>query len=440
MVLQDRRRFLTTGLAAVSAARIPGFWTFPRPSRPSRSDRLAIAVIGCGGKGLSDLLGVAQGNDVVALCDVDEQRAAKAFSLYPSVPKYRDFRVMLDRERRLDAVVISTPDHTHAVAAAMAMRRGLHVYVQKPLTHDIVESRALQVLARRTGVATSMGNQGTAMNGFREAVEVVRSGAIGEVREVHCWTNRPIWPQGLPRPDKVQAIPRTLRWDLWLGPAPYRPYHSSYCPFRWRGWWDFGTGALGDMGCHVANLAFMALRLGHPLRVAAESGGMTAESPPKWSIVRYDFPARVGRPPVRLTWYDGGKLPPERVRAGIGKLPTNGSLLVGSKGTLFCGDAYGRKYRLLPEEAFADYEPPEPSLPRTDSIYHEWLAACRGGRPALAGFDYACLLNETILLGNVAIRAGEPIEWDGPAMRVKNHAAANAWLGREYRYGYSLEM
>jgi len=436
----SRRDLLKVAAVAGTGVLLPGCrLPEPGPRRPLRApgERLNIAVIGAGGQGDRDLRGVS-GENIVALCDVDDRRAGRAYRDHEDARKYRDFRVLLDKERSLDAVVVSTPDHTHAVAAAAAMARGLHVYVQKPLTHSIHEARVLTELARRHGVVTQMGNQGTATDGFRRGVEVIRSGAIGEVREVHVWTNRPVWPQGVGRPTEVQAPPSTLDWDLWLGPAPSRPYHRSYAPFNWRGFWDFGTGALGDMACHTMNLAFMALKLGYPTHVEAESSEVNDETAPSWSIIRYRFPARGDMPPVNLTWYDGGKKPPADLVGGR-KLRQGGSLMIGEGGRmLYAPDDYGTNWVLWPEAEFEGYEPPAPTLPRTQQQYLEWLIACKGGPATMSGFDYAGPFTEAVLLGNLAVRTGKAIEWDGPGMRATNCPEAAQYVRREYREGYEL--
>jgi len=439
----SRRDFLVTSALAGTSLWLPASARRRRSGRrAAANDKLNIAVIGCGGKGYSDMRACA-GENIVALCDVDAERAAKAFEENPRARKYHDFRPMLDREKDLDAVVISTPDHVHAVAAIAAMQRGLHVFCQKPLTHSVEEARVLRELAAQKGVATQMGNQGTASDGLRQGVEVVQSGAVGPVREVHVWTNRPIWPQGIERPAKIEPIPATFRWDLWLGPAPYRPYNSAYAPFRWRGFWDFGTGALGDMACHIMNLPYLALRLGAPSSVEAECGPFTDDSPPKWSVIRYRFPARGELPPATLTWYDGDKKPPAELLPPLPggdarQYSSGGSLMVGEKGSLYSTDDYGTEWQLLPEAEFADYEPPAPTLPRSPGIHAEWLEACKGGPRPMSSFAHAGPFTETVLLGNVALRCGRKIEWDAAAMRIENHREAERFLRNEYSWGYSI--
>jgi predicted dehydrogenase len=444
----SRRDFLKQSAAGL------GFWVaggLARADSKSSNEKLNVACIGVGGKGSSDCDQTGRHANIVAICDIDDDYLNRKTEKFTSAKKYNDFRKMLDEMgNQIDAVVVSTPDHTHAAAAMMAMKMGKHVYCQKPLTHTVHEARLLRETARKQKVATQMGNQGTATNGLRQGVEMIRSGVIGAVREVHVWTNRPIWPQApkiITRPADVQPAPANVHWDLWLGPAPERPYHQdSYHPFKWRGWWDFGTGALGDMGCHTANLPYMALNLGYPTSVVAENGELNPETYPGWAIVHYEFPARGDMPPVRLTWYEGHRdgqrvLPPAELTKGQ-KIPGSGSLMVGEKGILYSPDDYGEKYKLLPGEKFADYQPPEPILPRNgkgdEGMKIEWLAACKGGPSPMSNFDYAGMLTETILLGNVAIRAGKKIEWDGPNMRVTNDPDAEHFLRTEYRKGWTL--
>ena len=441
-----RRHFLVAaaGAASFAACAVVGG---AGPRRPAPNSRLKIAKIGCGGQGLGDLQAVAKNHDIIALCDVDENAARNARADHPNAAFYLDYRDLFDREKP-DAVVISTPDHSHAVPALIAMQLGQHVYVQKPLAHTVEEVRLLRAAARRAGVITSMGNQGTCLDGFRTAAEVVRSGAIGNVGEVHVWTNRPggWWPQGIARPKQIDAIPATLRWDLWLGPAPYRPYagphedlgFKGYAPFAWRGFWDFGTGALGDMACHIANLPYFALELGAPDWVEANAEGRNDETAPKASTIRFGFPAKGSRGPVVLTWYDGGRLPPQALLPGV-KLATGGFLLVGDQGgSLYSPTDYGETFELHPRSKFAGYQPPAPTLPRSPGIHEEWLQGILEGRQPMANFEYAAQLTEAMLLGNVALRTGKRIEWDAAAMRVKNCPEAEPLLRKEYRRGFEL--
>jgi predicted dehydrogenase len=435
--LRSRRTFLKQTMLSGMGFSIASCNYLQRGASPN--EKLNIGIIGAGGKGKSDAKNAAKdGDNVVAICDVDLQRGAQTFKRFPKARIYTDYRVMLENEK-LDAVTISTPDHHHYAATLTAMQLGLHVYCQKPLTHSPWEARQLLEASRRYKVATCMGNQGTAHDGLREAAEVVQSGAIGKVREAHVWTNRPVWPQGIARPSESQEVPATLHWDLWLGPAPERPYHKSYCPFTWRGWWDFGTGALGDMACHTANLTFLALKLGAPVAVEAETSGVNAESPPVASKICFEFPARGDLPPVKLFWYDGGNMPPTGVLGDI-ELPKTGSYLVGDKGILYSPDDYGKKYFLLPEEKFADFKLPPQTFPRSPGHTEEWLRACKGGLPALSNFEYAAPFTEAILLGNVALRCGRRIEWDSDNIKVTNFDEANQYVRRSYRKGWDVAL
>jgi predicted dehydrogenase len=466
----SRRSFLKASTLAGA-----GFWVAARSSfaqSKSPNEKMSIAAIGAGGKGAVDTREVAKcGCNIVALCDVDDNRAKDTYKAFPNARRFRDFREMLDKmHKEIDAVTVSTPDHQHAVATMMAMKLGKHVYTQKPLCHDVYEARALTEAAGKCKVVTQMGNQGTALAGLREAVEVVRSGAIGAVKEIHVWTNRPIWPQGADAVVQLRSVhntlhggqpaeipvPRSLDWDLWLGTAPYRPYSDSinpkerggYVPFCWRGWLDFGTGALGDMACHTANMAFMACKLGYPTSVEAEMDEWNGETYSTWSVIRYQFPSRGDLPGLKWTWYDGGKHKPAWVNEKLTELALgneiskSGSLLVGQKGTLFSPNDYGAQYELLPEKNFDGYKPPSPSLPRApeNNHYREWVEACLTNKPqmCMSNFGYAGLLTETVVLGCVAMRAGKKIEWDGPNLKITNAPEANALLRREYRKGWEL--
>jgi predicted dehydrogenase len=442
------------------------------------SDRLNIAVVGyaVGGMGTHDLRALlAGGNNVVALCDVDETPAGAArlktlltarsgweettafLNGFPASGRYRDYRVMLDKRKDIDAVVVATPDHTHAVIAMAAMQLGKHVHVQKPMARTVSEVRALTEAARRYKVVTQMGNQGHSGEGVRLIQEWIADGAIGSVREVHCWTNRPIWAQGMPRPEQGQATPAGLDWDLWLGPAVERPYHRVYHPFSWRAWYDFGCGSLGDMGCHVLDAAFTSLKLGAPTSVlgftskfvmqVAKPDGSVEEKPVEYNdsfppavIVHYAFPARGDMPPVKLHWYDGGlqperpdELEPER------RMPSGGTLFVGDKGKLIC-ESYSGSPRLIPETAMQAYTRPAKTLPRIATSHQQaWVDAIKGKIPPPADFDYAGPFTETILLGNVAARfPGQKLEWDSANARVTNVADANQFVQHQYRKGWSL--
>jgi predicted dehydrogenase len=425
-----------------------GFWPTSaqardRPRRLGPNDRLNVAVVGVGGRGGANLRAVSATENIVALCDVDDRRAAAGYKDFPKAARYADFRVMLDKQRDIDAVVVSTPDHQHAVVAAAAIRAGKHVYCEKPLTHDVREARQLRVLAAKHRVATQMGNQGTASSGLRTSVEIVRTGAIGDVRVIHIWTNRPIWPQNIVQRPKGQPIPRGLNWDLWLGTAPERPYNEAYVPFRWRGWWDFGTGAIGDMACHTMNMPFMALNLGAPTSIVADlATPLNAETAPLGCTVTYEFPARPNLPPgrgqfpaCRLHWYERRLPPPELL---MGEKPSrSGCLLIGSKGILYSAGDNGSDRCLLPAATFRDYQPPKPTLPRSPGHHAEWIRACKGGRPAMSNFDYAGPLTEMALLANVAIRSGERVTWDAAELRARPESA-HRFIRRTYRKGWTL--
>lgn len=415
----------------------------------SPNEKLNIGGIGAGGKGKADISGCSSEN-IVALCDVDLNNAAEMIARFPDAKVYQDFREMIDKEN-LDAVTVTTPDHTHAVIAAYAMKHGKHVYVQKPLTHNIWEARELQKIARETKTITQMGNQGHCGNGVRETCEMIWADAIGPVRECHIWTNRPIWPQGLNAPTGSDPVPKGLDWDLWLGPAAERPYVDKhpdtgkpcYCPFVWRGWWDFGCGALGDMACHIADPANWALRLTAPTSVEVVSQeGMTAAMAPNKSILKYEFPAREGMPPVTVYWYDGGNLPPRpeaipaNVELGEGD---NGSLFIGDKGYLTC-DTYGERPRLLPAERFTGYEAPPQIIPRIpkEDPYLNWITGIKENTQPASNFDYASPFTEWVLLGNLALRTNAKLEWDAKNMKVTNVPEANQYVTREYRAGWSL--
>ena len=360
---------------------------------------------------------------------------------------------MLDKQKDIDAVIVATPDHTHAVAAMAAMRRGKHVYVQKPLTHTVYEARMLTEAARKYKVVTQMGNQGHSGEGVRLMCEWIWDGAIGPVREVHIWTNRPVWPQGIDRPSDTPPVPPTLDWDLWLGPSPMRPYHPCYLPFNWRAWIDFGTGALGDMGCHVMDAAFWALKLKYPVSVEAshsyEVKGRkrveNKETYPNASVVHYQFPAREGMPAVKLHWYDGGLLPerPEELEPGR-EIPESGTIFVGDKGKIMCG-TYSDDPRIIPESKMKEYKRPPKTLPRiekgTDGHEQNWIAACKGGPPACSNFDYSGPLTETVVMGNLAVlNPGKNLRWDGENMKVTNDDKANEYIKPAYREGWSLEL
>ena len=395
--------------------------------------------------------------NIVALCDVDHDYSAKIFQEFPRAKVYRDFRQMLEKQKEIDAVIVATPDHTHAVIAMAAMRAGKHVYVQKPLAHSIYETRKLTEAAQQYKVVTQMGNQGHSGDGARLICEWIWSGAIGPVREVHAWTNRPVWPQGIEveRPKETPPVPESLDWDLWLGPAPWRPYNPAYVPRSWRAWWDFGTGSLGDLGCHVLDPVFWALKLKHPTSLEGcistywegfwKRTDPKNETYPRSTIVRYKFPARDHMPALTLTWWDGGMIPPRPEALEPGKRlgdADGGVLFIGDKGTLMCG-CYGKDPRLLPEKKKKGFRPPPQTLERIpggmDGHERNWIRACKGGKPADSNFDYSGPLSEMVLLGNLAVRfPDDRLLWDGPNMKITNDDEANAYVRRKYREGWSL--
>jgi predicted dehydrogenase len=436
----NRRDFMLTGAGSVAAFTIVPRHVLGGPGNTPPSEKLNIAGIGVGGKGAGDIGGVSSEN-IVALCDVDEKQAGETFEKYTKARKYQDFRVMLEKEEKnIDAVVVATPDHIHAPASMMAIRMGKHVFVEKPMTHSIYEARKLTEAARKYKVATQMGNQGHSGEGCRLICEWIWDGAIGPVREVHAWTNRPIWPQGMDRPEEVHEVPSTLNWDLWLGPAPERPFNKAYQPFKWRGWWDFGTGALGDMACHIIDPAVWALKLDNPTSVKAVSTNVNSETAPLASVIDYEFPARGDMPPVKMTWYDGDIRPtdPPELEQGRRMGSQNGGVLfVGDKGKLECG-CYGKSPRIIPETKMKEYKKPEKTIPRVEGHHQDWIQACKGGTPACSNFDVSGPLTEIVLLGNLAIRTGRRIEWDGANIKCTNYPEANNFVRREYRKGWTL--
>ena len=397
----------------------------------SPNEKLNLAFVGAGGRGAANL-GQLKSENVVALCDVDERRAGATFEKYPQARRFQDYRKMMgEMAKEIDAVVVSAPNHIHAPASAMAMRLGKHVYCEKPLTHSVYESRVLAQLAAETKVATQMGTQIHASGNYRRGIEILRAGAIGTVREVDVWTTAA--EGGGVRPTDTPPVPATLNWDLWLGPAPHRPYHPCYLPREWHFWWDFGGGVLGNVGCHFMDLPFWALDLRHPTTIEAEGDPISPQSTPRRMTIRYEFPARREMPPVTLTWYQGRPSP----RVADLEVAKWGFcfLFVGDQGMLAMN--YGQR-ALLPEERFANYQPPERSIPDSVGHWAEWMAACKTGSPTGCNFDFAGALTETVLLGNVAFRAGKKLEWDGANLKVTNCPEAEQFVRREYRSGWTL--
>ncbi|MBN1590716.1 MAG: Gfo/Idh/MocA family oxidoreductase [Pirellulales bacterium] len=431
-----RRQFLKT-----TAATGIGYWVAAgaqAKESTSANDRVQVACIGVGNKGSSDSRNASKHGDIVAVCDIDDRFLKGALKRFPKAKPYHDFRKMLDEMKdSIDAVTVTTPDHTHAAAALMAMRMGKHCFCQKPLTHSIYESRLMGQVAREQKVATMMGNQGTNMDGVRRASALIKAGALGPIKEVHVWTNRPIWAQGTERPAPAPC-PKTVHWDLWLGPAPKRPYAPGYHPFAWRGWWDFGCGALGDMGCHTANMPFMALDLRDPISVQAETSGHNRDSFPQWSVITYEFAATDSRPALKLFWYDGGKLPAAELADGrMTPKDQSGCIVIGERGKIFSPNDYGASFELLggAKDMNVKFE-------KSPGHFEEWFRAIKTGQPAMSNFpDYASALTETILLGNLAIWVnGEKVEWDAKNMKAKNVAGLESMIKPTYPKGYVLDV
>ena len=433
----DRRDFLrhTTVLGGLVAT---GYFPNPTPAADSTSpnERLNIAAVGSTGRAGENIREVSREN-IVAIADVDSNLLDKGALPYPSARKYRDFRVMLEKEAdKIDAVVVGTPDHTHAPAAAMALRLKKHVYCEKPLTHTVFEARTLAQLASQNNLVTQMGTQIHAGDNYRRVVELIQRDAIGKVREVHVWCGAQYsgaaFTTGTPAPPN-------LDWDLWLGPAQQRPYSDGVHPFAWRKFWDYGTGALGDFGCHFMDLVHWALDLRNPLTVSAEGPPVDPVSAPEWCIVRYEFPARGALPPVKLTWYDSGKQPAllASLKDGNGQPIQwgSGQLFVGERGMILSD--YGQ-HLLLPHDKFTDYQRPEPFIPSSIGHHNEWLHAIRTNGTTTCNFDYSGALTESVLLGVVAYRSGQDLQWDSANLRVTNAPTAQALIHTEYRQGWTL--
>ena len=441
----SRRHFLRgSALAATAFTVLPGH-ILGLNGATSPNEKLNIAGIGIGGQGGSDIDNMKSEN-IVALCDIDWKHAAHTFEKFPNAKRHKDYRKMLDEQKDIDAVVVATPDHMHFFASMAAIKLGKHVYCEKPLTHSVWEARTLAAAAREAKVATQMGNQGQASEETRRLCEFVWDGAIGPVREAHIWTDRPsnglfkeYWPQGVDRPKDTPEVPKDLDWDLWIGAAPFRPYHPAYTPFKWRGWWDFGTGALGDIGCHAIDPVARALKLGHASSVQASSTRVNEETYPLGSMVTYEFPARGDMPACKLVWYDGNLRPPRPEELEQDQtMGDNGRLLIGDKGKILGS-------QLIPAAKRKAYQEPEKTIPRSLGHYVEWIQACKGGKPAGSNFDWAGPLAETVLLGNIALRTGLREEltrtkllWDGPSLEFTNLKEANKYVRREYREGWKI--
>lgn len=460
----SRRQFIRRTSLAVGAAT----FSFPYVGRVlGANDRINVACIGVGGKGDSDSSDASQFGQIVAICDVDQNtldKKSKQFSeKFPGVKQFRDYRKMLEQmDKDIDAVTVSTPDHNHGPAAIRAMRQGKHCFCQKPLVQTVYEARTVRQLAKEKKLATQMGNQGSAETGLRRAVEVIQAGVIGKPLELHVWSNRPIWPQGIERPPGSDPVPSTLDWDLWLGPAAVRPYKKdTYHTFKWRGWYDFGTGALGDMACHTVNMPFRALKLGYPNVVECElASRIYSETFPKTSRIRFEFPEREGLPPLKFWWYDGNPddkslsplRPPARsIKEIIGTyddLPGSGALIIGEKGKVFSPDDYGAKFfiatkdkdEFVASEASEACKDVPQTIPRSPGHMKEWFNMIRDGTPSYSNFDIAAYLAEVILLGCVALRVGEGrrMEWDGPNMKSPNVPEAAKFVKRNNRKGWEI--
>jgi predicted dehydrogenase len=443
-----RRRFLASTSTAIAAFSVLPAHVLGRAGEKAPSAKLNLATIGAGGRAADDIVELKSEN-IVALCDVDWASAADSFKRYPKAQRYKDFRIMLEKEKGIDAVLVATPDHIHAVATMAALRHGKPVYCEKPLTRTIHEARRVATFARESKLATQMGNQGMAFEGNRRIKEWLADGVIGPVREVHVWSDRPThrgklplyWPQGVERPTDTPPVPETLAWDLWLGPAPSRPYHTAYVPFKWRGWWDFGSGGLGDMGIHNLAPVFDALKLGAPLSVYASSTPVFKETVPHACCVHYEFAARGDLPAVKLHWYDGGILPsrPEELEADHELDPEDGIIFVGDKGKMLVEGWGGERPRLLPEKRNREYQRPAATLPRSIGHHAEWIKACKEGTPTASNFGVAGPLTEAVLLGSVCVHVGgERLVWDPQALKVANSDEANALLHYDYRRGWEL--
>ena len=443
----NRREFVQSSTLATAGFTIVPAFAVSGLGHTAPSDKLNVAGIGIAGMGRGNLANVAKTENIVALCDVDWGEAtAKVFKTYPKAKQYKDFRIMLDTQKDIDGVIIATPDHTHAIISLESMKRGKHVYTQKPLTHTVHEARVLTEAAKKYKVATQMGNQGQAGEGPRRLREMIWDGVIGPIREVHVWTDRPnnglfktYWPQGVARPEATPPVPETLDWDLFIGPAPMRPYNPAYHPFKWRGWWDLGTGALGDIGCHSLDPIFRALKLKYPTSLQAVSTLVNGETYPSGSMVRYEFPARENMPPVTLTWYDGGLRPMRIPELDEGmQMGPGGTLYVGDKGKILDD-------KIIPKSLRDSYKAPVPYLQSSPGHEEEWIRACKGGLPGGSNFDWAGPLTETVLLGNIAIRndlkeklSGQSLLWDPEKFGFPNFPEADKFLKTEYRSGWSL--
>ena len=440
----DRRKFLQS-TAAVGL----GYWVtggLEAAESKSPNEQIQVGCIGVGGKGQSDVQNMSKFGKIFALCDVDATTLEGQVQAYKTEHNFSDFREMLDKMGdKIDAVTVSTPDHCHAVAAAKAMKMGKHVHCQKPLTHSIWEARRLGEIAKEKGVATQMGNQWTAYAPMRKAAHQIREGQLGTVKEVHIWTNRPIWPQGEAR-SPAKPVPSTLNWEAWIGPAPFRPYADGYHPFKWRGWWDFGTGALGDMACHTCNLPFMALNMRDPVSVEAECPEHDGDSYPARSKIKYEFPKLGDRPAFTMHWYDGGNLPPNELFEGVTLEATiddkkhkppapRGVLLIGDKAKLYAAGDYAECGIQIVGADEIDVD-----FPRSPGHEKEWFIAMKDpSKPAMSNFpNYSGPLTETILLGNLAVYKRGKVDWDPVNLKALNDPSLQKIVHPTFRDGYEI--
>lgn len=456
--VRSRRRFLAGALGAVGAGMAAPLLV-PRhvlggPQQPSNT--LALAAVGIGGMGQHYLAGCA-GERVVALCDLDHAFAGPVFAKYPAATRHHDFRRMFDREaKQFDALIIGTPDHTHAVILKAALQLGKHVYCAKPVTHTIGEARAIRAAVLNTpNLVTKTSAQSSGTEGARCTTELLNAGVLGPIREVHIWCDHPAYPCSLVRPQESQTPPAGMDWDLWLGPAPHRPYHSAYHPWKWRPWWDFGGGTVGDMACHTLHVFFRELQLGAPRSIygcgsTRREGFSTPVPTPECqshaNLVTWEFPARGTLPPLQVHWYDGGMKPhrPAELDHAV-RLPSSGVLFVGERGKLMTAYTGGRflGHRgtngglLLPEEQYRNFQEPPKTLPRAEDHYREWTQACKTGGRTVCPLEFGCEMTEMALLGALALRTERLLEWDAAAMRVTNDADANAWVNPACRAGWS---
>jgi predicted dehydrogenase len=452
----SRRDFIRSAGPVLAGLTIAPRHVLGGPGRSAPSETIQVAGIGVGGVGHGQIKSISQqaNTEIVVLCDVDDVYAARTYKRFPQARRYRDFREMLDTEGdKIDAVYCGTPDHSHTVISLAALKKSKHVCCVKPLTRTIHEERILARAAQKAGVATQVTASSNTSDAACRLCEMIWDGAIGDVREAHVWSNRPLWPQGMLRPPGRDEIPNTLDWDLWIGPAPMRPFVAEwrdgdlalrqvkaskkprpavYHPWNFRGWWDFGTGALGDMGCHHFNHVFKALKLRYPMSISASASKVFDETAPLASVVTYDFPAREGMPPLRLVWYDGGLKPPRPPQLESGReLPKSGNMYIGDKGIILGN-------RIIPESKMKAYKPPPKTLKRRSGTWGEWVEAIRTGESASCNFDWASILTEAVLLGNIAIRAGKELQWDAENVKFANNDTANKYIKPTYRSGWSL--